>query len=44
VRWVFALPVDTQTDNLPENTSLQRKMKQHLLNGGSICAASGVMI
>ena len=44
IRWVFVSPEDTTPRNLPENTSLQRKIKQHLLRGGRIGAAAGVMI
>ncbi len=32
---------DAKFNNLPENTSLQRKVKQHLLNGGKIGWAMG---
>ena len=38
--WVYGRK-DTRPTDLPERTSLQRKMKTHLLQGGKIGAASG---
>ena len=41
--WLFAVPEDTPVDQLPERTSLQRKVKKHLLSGGSIGVARGIL-
>lgn len=36
IQWLFRTRTTTDYDTLPENTSLQRNMKQHLLAGGVI--------
>jgi len=41
--WLFAAPLDTPVEELPEQTSLQRSVKQHLRAGGSIGVARGVI-
>lgn len=41
--WLFASPNDTPVEHLPERTSLQRKVKNHLLSGGSIGVARGIL-
>lgn len=41
--WLFASPEDTPVEELPERTSLQRKVKKHLLSGGSIGVARGIL-
>lgn len=41
--WLFASPEDTPVEQLPERTSLQRKVKKHLLSGGSIGVARGIL-
>lgn len=41
--WVYGSR-DIPLENLPENTSLQRKLKPYLLNGGKIEWASGKLI
>lgn len=41
--WVFKRR-DISPEEMPEDTSLQRKMKEHLLNGGWIGEAEGVLI
>lgn len=33
---------DIPTEDLPENTSLQRRMKEYLLRGGKVADAEGV--
>ncbi len=40
-RWLYQLPTPVAYDTLPENTSLQRKLKQHLLAGGHMGMAWG---
>lgn len=40
--WLFKNPKLDIWD-YPENTSLQRKMKQHLLNGGTVAEAKGIL-
>lgn len=42
IGWVFRTR-DTEIGNLPEDTSLQRKMKRHLLNGGKVGTGFGVL-
>ena len=44
LEWLFSVPDDTAPEDLPETTSLQRKVKKHMLSGGSIGVARGVMI
>lgn len=41
LQWVFKRK-DIPTQNLPENTSLQRRMKEYLLRGGKVADAEGV--
>lgn len=41
--WLFRVPEETPVGELPEGTSLQRSVKQHLLAGGSIGVARGTM-
>lgn len=40
-RWLYQLPSPVAYEALPENTSLQRKLKQHLLSGGYMGIAWG---
>lgn len=42
IEWVFKVKNVSLAD-LPENTSLQKNMKRHLLNGGKIGAGYGVL-
>lgn len=42
LEWVFQTK-DKNIASLPENTSLQKNMKRHLLNGGKIGSGSGVL-
>lgn len=42
IGWVFKT-TDPTLETLPENTSLQRRMKQYLLDGGKVGAALGVI-
>lgn len=44
VAWLFQSLPGTPLEELPERTSLQRKAKQYLLNGGKIGSAYGVLI
>ncbi len=44
LEWLFRVPPDTPYERLPEETSLQRKARAHLLAGGSIGTGSGVLI
>ena len=41
--WIFPLAVTAPTEELPEETSLQRAVKRHLLAGGKIGWAEGVL-
>ena len=43
IEWLFQTK-STDLDSLPENTSLQRNMKRHLLSGGQIHTAFGRLI
>lgn len=42
--WLFRVKGDVPVEDLPETTSLQRRVKQHLLSGGKIGIAWGVMM
>lgn len=42
MEWLFKVPEDSDFDKLPERTSLQRKAKKFLLEGGKIGEAVGV--
>lgn len=42
VEWLFQVPEDTAYQELPAVTSLQKKVKELLLNGGKIGSAYGV--
>jgi len=41
-QWLFKNP-KLEIKDFPEDTSLQRKMKQHLLNGGTVAEAKGIL-
>lgn len=43
LEWLFSAPEDTPLEDLREDTSLQRKVKHILLNGGHIGVAFGTM-
>ena len=43
LEWLFRVPENTPLECLPETTSLQRKVKKHLLSGGKIGTAVGVL-
>lgn len=43
IEWVFQAAADTAYENLPENTSLQRKIKKFMLEGGTVGASYGIM-
>ena len=43
MEWLFHVPEDTEYEKLPEETSLQRQVKELLRNGGAVGAAYGVM-
>lgn len=43
IEWLFQVPADTDYKELPAATSLQKKVKELLLNGGAVGAAYGVM-
>ncbi len=46
IKWVFNRDCAGCADyvNLPEETSLQKKMKRHLLSGGTIRNAYGIIL
>lgn len=43
MEWVYKNPKLTSLDEVPQETSLQRKMKEYLLNGGKIGCAYGYL-
>ena len=43
LEWLFRVPGNTPLECLPETTSLQREVKKHLLSGGKIGTAVGVL-
>lgn len=43
IEWLFQAPVNTDYIKLPEKTSLQRRVKELLLNGGAVGMAYGIM-
>ena len=43
MEWLFGAKADTPVQELPENTSLQRKVRELLANGGNLGAAVGIM-
>lgn len=43
IEWLFQVPINTDYINLPEETDLQRKVKELLLNGGTVGSAYGIM-
>lgn len=43
IRWLFQSPQDTAADRLPAATSLQRRVKALLLEGGAVGCAYGIM-
>lgn len=42
IRWIYKAEYDNY-EELPEDTTLQRNLKQHLLNGGSVSVATGFL-
>ena len=43
-RWLYQLPAPVPYRDLPERTSLQRKLKDHLLSGGHMGEGDGILI
>lgn len=43
IEWLFQVPIDTDYQKLPAATSLQKKVKELLLHGGTVGSAYGVM-
>lgn len=43
IEWLFQVPVDTNAEDLPVTTSLQKRVKELIMNGGSIGSAYGVI-
>ncbi|TGY97372.1 hypothetical protein E5329_05540 [Petralouisia muris] len=43
IEWLFQVPVDTDAQNLPAETSLQKKVKELLLDGKTVGCAYGIM-
>ena len=43
MEWLFGKTPDTPLEELPENTSLQRKAKVLLENGGNLGAGVGIL-
>lgn len=42
-QWVYKLPAPVPPEELPENTSLQRSLKAHLLSGGHLGVGFGIL-
>ncbi len=43
IEWLFQVPADTDYNDLPVETGLQRKVRRLLLNGGTVGCAYGIM-
>ena len=43
IEWLFQVPADTEYTDLPQRTSLQRKVRELLLQGGTVGSAFGIM-
>lgn len=43
IEWLFKVPADTAYAELPEETTLQRRVKTLLLKGGNVGSAYGIM-
>lgn len=43
IEWLFQVPADTAYAKLPEKTTLQRRVKALLLEGGNVGSAYGIM-
>ena len=43
IEWLFQIPADTEYTDLPQRTSLQRKVRELLLQGGTVGSAFGIM-
>lgn len=43
IEWLFQVPSNTDNESLPAETSLQKKVKELLLNGGMVGCAYGVI-
>lgn len=43
IEWLFCVPTDTEYEELPQATSLQRKVRELLLKGGAVGSAFGIM-
>lgn len=43
IEWLFQVPADTEYRELPQKTSLQRKVRKLLLEGGAVGSAFGIM-
>lgn len=43
IEWLFQVPADTAYAELPEETTLQRRVKALLLEGGNVGSAYGIM-
>lgn len=43
IQWLFQVPEDTAYESLPARTSLQKQVRELLLQGGTVGCAYGVM-
>lgn len=43
IEWLFRVPTDMEYRDLPQKTSLQRKVRELLLRGGAVGSAFGIM-
>ena len=43
LEWLFRVPNGTPVSEFPEDTSLQRNIKNHMLTGGKIGVARGIL-
>ncbi len=44
MEWLFRVPSNTKAQDLPEQTGLQKRAKQVILDGGLIGAAEGILV
>ncbi|NBH32925.1 hypothetical protein D3Z58_05045 [Clostridiaceae bacterium] len=43
IEWLFQVPSNTDNESLPAETSLQKRVKELLLNGGTVGCAYGIL-
>ena len=43
IEWLFQVPSNTDNESLPAETRLQKRVKELLLNGGTVGCAYGIL-